>query len=131
MCIIVDIAYKNPKTYPMAVAILSKLLSFLDDNTVIKSIIAAIEKKFAKIPNVGYLLIWLQRLTLKIYATKDYEEILCKKIIDNNINIWNIDWLNDEIKTIITDTPIIDKDYIDKMEQIIKPEEVQLFEYLM
>jgi hypothetical protein len=125
--IIVDIAYKNPKTYPMVVAILSKLLSFLNDNNEISATVLAIEKKFNKIPNVGHLMVWLQRLTLKIDKDKNYEENLCKKVVDNSIAIWNIDWLNDKIKKVITDTQIIDNDYIVNMDAIMKPEEVQLF----
>jgi hypothetical protein len=126
--IIVDIAYKNPKTYSMTIAILSKLLLSLNDNDAINNTIASIEKKFDKIPNVGHLQIWLQRLTLKINKNKNYDEKLCRKIIDDRITIWNIDWLNDNIKNIFARQPIIDKDYIQNMEQIIKPEEVQLFE---
>jgi hypothetical protein len=127
--IIVDIAYKNPKTYPLTIAILSKLLSFLDNNETINNTIVSIEKKFNKIPNVGHLQIWLQRLTLKINNNKDYDEKLCKKIIDNSTAIWNIDWLNDNIKNVFAQQSIINKDYIQNMEQIIKPEEIQLFEY--
>ncbi|MDR2127333.1 MAG: RNA-directed DNA polymerase [Prevotellaceae bacterium] len=129
MSIVVDIAYKNPKTYPMATAILSKLLSLLNNNDAINDIIASIEKKFNKLPNVGHLQVWLQRLTLKICENKDYEEKLCKKVIDDNTVIWNIDWLNDNIKNVFAQHSIIDKTYIQNMEQIITPEEVQLFEY--
>jgi hypothetical protein len=128
--IVVDIAYKNPKTYAITTAILSKLLSLLDENDVIEKIIEAIEKKINGIPNVGYLQIWLQRLTLKIDENKDYDERLCKKVLDNNTVIWNIDWLNNKNKDIFAQNSIIDKDYIKTMEQIIKPKEVQLFEII-
>jgi hypothetical protein len=127
--IVVDIAYKNPKTYSVAIAILSKLLSFLNDNETVNDIIASIERKFDKIPNIGYLQIWLQRLTMKINENKNYDETLCKKVIDDGTEIWNIDWLHDTVKDIFAQQPIIDKNYIRDMEPIIKPEEVQLFEY--
>jgi hypothetical protein len=130
--IVVDIAYKNPKTYPLSTAILSKFLSFFETDK-IKTFVSSIEQKFQKIPNVGHLQIWLQRLTLKIEESKDYEERLCKKVVDNSVQIWNTDWLNDTIKQIINNTQIIDEKYINNMEQIIKSEEVQLFqnEYLL
>jgi hypothetical protein len=125
--IVVDIAYKNPKTYPLSAAILSKLLSFFG-NDAIKASVSSIEKKFEKIPNVGHLDIWLQRLTLKIEESKKYEEKLCEKVIGNSVQLWNTDWLNDTIKQKIDNTQIIDKEYINNMEQIIKSEEVQLFQ---
>jgi hypothetical protein len=125
--IVVDIAYKNPNTYPLSTAILSKLLSFSEKDK-IKASVSSIEKKFRKIPNVGHLQIWLQRLTLKTEESKDYEEKLCKKVVDNSVQIWNTDWLNKTIKQIIDSAQIIDKKYINDMEQIIKSEEVQLFQ---
>jgi len=129
--ILVDVAYKNPRTYPIITAILSKILSLEVDKTVRDEILSSIENKFQKIPNVGHLQIWLQRLTLKIDEQKDYEEKLCKKVIDDNEKIWNIDWLPQTIKDIFTNTntSIIDKQKIEDMPQIIKPEEIKVFEY--
>jgi hypothetical protein len=62
----------------MATAILSKLLSLLNDSNTVDSIISSIERKFNKIP-------------------------------------------------IFYSQSVIDEDYIANMEQIISPEEVQLF----
>jgi hypothetical protein len=122
--IVVDIAYKNPRTYPLSTAILSKLLSFFENDKIKKSV-SSIEEKFKKIPNVGHLDIWLQRITLKIEESKKYEEKLCKKVIDNNEVIWNTSWLNDTIKQKMDNIQIIDKEYIKNMDPIMKPGEVQ------
>lgn len=127
--IVVDIAHKNPKTYPMAIAILSKLLSLLKNKRKVNDVIASIEKKFNKNPNVGLLQIWLQRLTLKGDKNKDYKEKLCKKVVNNSTKIWNTDWLDKSIKNIFAQNSIINRNYIQNMESIIKPEEIQLFEY--
>jgi hypothetical protein len=128
--IVVDIANKNPRTYPIASAILSKLFSIKKSTSEeIEDSIEMIEKKFQAIPNVGHLMVWLQRLTLKINLGKEYEEKLCKKIIDPNIPIWNIDWVdNAEIKEIVNSTPIINNDYIKDMDPIISRPEVLLFD---
>jgi hypothetical protein len=110
--IVVDIAYKNPRVYHMVTAILSKLLSLLKDKNEINLIMESIDKKFQKIPNVGHLQIWLQRLTLKIDKDKDYPESLCKRVNDRNTPLWQNDWLNDAIKQVIDNTLIIDYDFI-------------------
>ncbi|GHS89903.1 hypothetical protein FACS189487_11000 [Campylobacterota bacterium] len=128
--ILVDIAFSNPRTYPVITAILSKILSLEIDKSVVNEIIDAIDKKFERIPNVGHLQVWLQRLTLKFDEKKEYEERLCKKVIDDSVKIWGIDWLSDEgIKKIFIEQTIIDKKIIEDMPQIIEPKETKIFGY--
>jgi hypothetical protein len=125
--ILIDIMYKNPRTYQIIPAILSKLLSFLDYKKESKAIISDILAKFEKIPNTGYLHVWLQRITIKDERDREYNELLCKKVNDNSIPIWNTDWCDEPLKKIINETPIIDENIIKNIDPIIKPEEVQLF----
>lgn len=126
--ILVDIAYKNPRTYPIISAILSKLLSLVDSNEIQNNILTSITTKFNKIPNTGHIKIWLQRVTLKIDRQRQYDEELCKKVNDNSIVIWNSDWLNNDLKTLINKEPIINEQIIDRINKIIGPDEVQLFD---
>lgn len=125
--ILVDIAYNNPRTYPVITAILSSILALETDKKVVKEILDAIEKKFDKIPNIGHLQVWLQRLTLKSESEKEYDELLCKKVFDNNTQIWNTSWLPQSLKEIFDKQPIIDMQLIEKTPQIIEPKEVQIF----
>lgn len=125
--ILVDVMYKNPNTYPIASAIFSKLLSLIDDIHIRDEILESVSVKFNKIPNTGHLKIWLQRLTLKIDRQRLYDENLCKKVNDNKTQIWNSDWLNNELKTLVSTTPIIDEQVIQDMDIIINTNEVQLF----
>jgi RNA-directed DNA polymerase len=125
--ILADIMYKNPRTYPISSAILSKLLSLLNDPIKRDSILKAIMTKFEKIPNTGHIKIWLQRLTIKIDRPKVYTEDLCKKVNDPAIQIWNSDWLSLSLKTLIDTTPIIDEQVIQDIDVVINQTEVQLF----
>ncbi len=125
--ILVDIAYKNPRIYPIATAILSKLLSLIGDNVIQDKILNSIITRFGKIPNTGHLQIWLQRVTIKIDRQKHFNELLCKKVNDSTIQIWNSDWLNDEMKLLINSEPHIDEQIIKKINKVIEPKEVQLF----
>lgn len=128
--ILVDIAYKNPRTYPVITAILSKILSLEINNLTVTEILNSIETKFDKIPNVGHLQVWLQRLTIKANRNKNYTEKLCQKVINNNTEIWNNSWLtNQAIKDILTNNPIIDEQKIEALEQVIDPNEISIFEY--
>ena len=128
--ILVDIAFKNPRTYPVITAILSKILSLELRTETIEEILKSIENKFDKIPNVGHLQIWLQRLTIKTDRNKQYSEKLCQKVINSNTDIWNMSWLNNQtIKDVILNNPIINEQKIDEMEQVIEPKEIKIFGY--
>lgn len=127
--ILVDIAFKNPRTYPIVVAILSEFLHyFIETEGERDNIIDKITKKFELIPNTGHLQIWLQRFTVKFDRDKEYEETLCKKMNDSDIEIWNSDWLNSELQNMINAEPIVNEETIEELSEVIVPEEIELFE---
>ena len=125
--IAVDIAFKNPRTYPIIMAIISKFFSFLKNEKERKNVIEKIKRKFKRLPNTGHLQIWLQRLTIKIDTTIEYEEMLCQKVKDTKVQLWNSDWLSNILKSIINSTEIVDDNKIKKLEPVIGPNEVALF----
>ena len=120
----INIALKNPRTYPVVSAIISKALEFSKDSV---RIIEKIRKRFAKLPNTEYLDLWLQRITLKIDDNFSYQGKLCERVEDKNVEIWCSDWLNDDFKKIISSGSIIDQKKIDEMQPIIESEEVAVF----
>jgi hypothetical protein len=126
IAILTDIAFKNPRTYSIVAAILSKLISPLPP-PLQKSLVAKILKRFEKIPNTGYLQIWLQRVTLKLEDTYSYGEPLCNKVINDQVIIWNSEWLNSGLKDLINTEKIVDQKVIEGLPAIIAPKEVELF----
>jgi len=126
--ILVDIAYKNPRTYPIVAAILSKIFSLINSKKKVKKLLKLIDIRFNKIPNTGYLELWLQRIIIKTYKNHTFDEVLCEKVTDPTIVIWKSEWLNKQLQTIIQETPIIDKDTIKSLNKVIEAKEVQLFE---
>ena len=121
----VNIAFKNPRTYPVVSAILSKLLGLSENSA---EIMNKIKKRFTKLPNTEHLDLWLQRITLKIAGDFSYQGKLCKKVADNNIEIWCSDWLKDDFKEIISSGVIIDQQEIEKMKLVIESKEFATFE---
>ena len=122
--ILVNIAFKNPRTYPVVSAILSKLLELSENSA---EIINKIIKRFKKLPNTEHLDLWLQRITLKIEGDFPYQGKLCRKMKDKNVEIWCSDWLKDDFKKIISSSVIIDQKAIEKMKPVIESEEVAVF----
>lgn len=126
--IVVDIAYKNPKTYPICAGIISKLLCFVATPDERMSVIGKIKRKFENIPNTGHMQIWLQRVTYPIDKTQVYDEMLCKCLNDVNCLIWDTSWISsNDLKRIISDCKIIDKATLDSINNVIPFEDIQLF----
>ena len=125
--ILVDIMYKNPRTYPIASAILSKLLSLILEDGKKNEILNLIYQRFEKIPNTGHIKIWLQRLTIKLDRNRQYAEKLCEKVNNPALQIWNSNWIEINLKSIIETTSIIDETVIEKIDVVIASEEIELF----
>ena len=121
-----DIAYKNPRTYPISAAILSKLIDFLSKREK-EQVIRKILNKFKKLPNTGIMQLWLQRITIKMGNSYEYSEKLCNKVVDKNTIVWNSDWLNANLKKTINSYGLVNKDTLEKLGAVISSEEVELF----
>ncbi len=126
--IVVDIAYRNPRTYPICSAILSKLLSFMESKDNKEDIINRIIKKFSKIPNTGFMGVWLQRVTLPFKPELKFDEPICKLASGDNAILWNNDWISSKaLKNAVNSKHIIDQVQIENLEPIISTKEVELF----
>lgn len=130
IAIVVDIAYRNPRVYALCAEILSKLLDFLNSKEQKLEVIEKIEKKFENIPNTGYMKIWLQRITLPIDETKNYDEKICKIVAGSKESLWNSDWMDvkelKELKECIN-LDFVDREEIKRMKSVVSEEEVSLF----
>jgi Reverse transcriptase (RNA-dependent DNA polymerase) len=87
--IVVDIAYRNPKTYPTSTAILSKFIEFLEGDDQKREIFKRIRRRFNKIPNTGHMMIWLQRISLTFDKDYQYDEPICQLAAGKQVQIWN------------------------------------------
>jgi hypothetical protein len=130
--ILINMAYNNPRIYPLVTGSLSYLITKIIGTETQKEIVVKIQNKFNLLPNTDYLNVWLQRLTLKIDTDIKYSGKLCKKVIDNDTSVWNSDWLNPKIKKLIENTPIINNEIIKSLEiSFSKAETEQLGEFDM
>lgn len=92
--LVTEIALRNPRVVPTCTAILSIFLSRIKEKTEKLVLAEKIRNKFKEVPNSSFMMIWFQRLNLKINKSENYDEPLCKKEADNTVMIWNIEWLN-------------------------------------
>ena len=127
LSIAVDIAYHNPKTYPICMVVISYLLKKLP-MTEQARLLKLIRRKFSLIPNVGFLEVWLQRLTLPRKTEINFDEPLCKLAAKEKVQIWNNGWItNTELKKSLR-TSIVDRRKVRMLKAIVAIKEIQLFE---
>ena len=126
--IVVDIAYRNPRTYPITSAILSKLFSFLETSGEKQTVIEKIKRKFSQLPNTGHMEIWLQRISHSFAPHTDFNEPLCKLVCQEGDRIWNSDWISyKDLRLAIDAKKIVHQGKLDEMSPVVSVEEVELF----
>ena len=128
--IITDIAYRNRKVYNISCAILSKFVCLIDDDEQKKEMIEKIERRLARIPNIGHLEIWLQRITVDFDRGRSYEEKLCRLVgrgASGTGDIWDFSWLNGGLDEEIGRIGIVDEKRIEDLPPSVGEDEVELF----
>lgn len=127
--IVVDIALRSPRTYPVAAAILSKLIDFLDSEYEKKLVVEKIKKRFSALPNTGHMEIWLQRFSIKFDPSIEYTEPLCHLVRQESTSIWNNDWIGlSTLESLIDPTKMIDEGELESVGPVIPNKEVRLFD---
>lgn len=128
VAILTDLMLKNPKIYATAASIISKILSFESREDAI-SYFKKIKNKLDKIPNIGMLELWLQRVSWKYDTKIEYNEALCNLLNGNkkNSDIWNFEWLNDEAQRRLDSISVIEESKLEKMSNVIDLKETELF----
>jgi len=128
LSIAIDIAYHNPKTYYVASAIIGKLISLINNKLGKCVIFKKIMKRFKKIPNIGYMQIWLQMITLNFTKDLSFEEKICCLVVGKKVVLWNIDWISDsKLKNIVNSSRIVDKGQIKVLPPVVSVDEIELF----
>lgn len=133
--VVVDIAFRNPRTYPYVMSILGRIETLLDKKEA-RELFNKIIKKFSAIPNSEYLNIWLQRLSKKKSLKKLGSGVLCehvrsvvKKPKESDLGeIWNYSVCGDEVVNIFNNTRIINIDQFKTMRDYPTDEEIKIFQ---
>ena len=125
--IIADIAIKNPASFSICSAILSKFISLMANDADKNRVVQSIQRKFEQIPNTGLLQLWLQRITAKAHLDTTFTEPLCQKLDNVAVTIWNSQWLQQAYRNIVDSAQIFDQTKFDDLDTVISADEVALF----
>ena len=126
--IVVDIALRSPRNYPVAAAILGKLVRLLETEADQQDTIERIRRRFSQIPNTGQLEIWLQRVFLEFGSDIHFKEPLCQLVQGSDVRIWNSEWISAaRLRRAVDPKGIVDQEELNQVKPLLPIEEVELY----
>ncbi len=99
--IVADLISNNPKVIPIGVGVMSKLLTKeyeQSDDVSAGRIVSLITNKLESTPNLNFLDVWLQRLTVLTDSSRHFSEKLCLTVSDLDYDIWDSSFVSAKIK---------------------------------
>lgn len=127
IAILMDIGSTSPNVFPAVATASSMIMNHLD-KAAKQRIFSLILKKTSRIPNNGYLEIWLQRIATANEMAIMSSEKMCRMIDPNEQSIWNFDWIgNNSIKQLLKDYAIVDQTKIASLKPYIERSEFDAF----
>ncbi len=128
VAIATDIAFVSPATFPAVAGILSHLIS-LASTSEKGELWEKVRSKMARVPYNGYLEIWLQRVTQPKAVNIPFtsSETICKIVNGEEELLWENEWIasRDLLGALKVSQIIVSP--ADEAEEVIEPEEIQLF----
>lgn len=128
VAILTDIAYRNPRTYPIFAAILSRLFPFVETDQQKAELVGKILRRFSQIPNTGHMEVWLQRICLSFADSTEFSEPLCALVRQKETSLWNNCWISAKDLLGALDTKnVVSLEVLSELEDTVSMEEVALF----
>lgn len=123
-----DIAYHNPKAFPVCAAIISKLLSALSTKAERVDAIQKVRTKLSQIPNTGHMEVWLQRISHSFAPNLGYTETLCRLVEGHAVEVWSNDWITSaRLRAALDPAKIVNKAKLRSLKPVVRPKEIALF----
>ena len=122
--IVADIISKNPKAIAPGVGVLSKiLLKGQEEPSKSAEIVSKITTKLENTPNLEYLDVWLQRLSILSGSELTFSGKICNAVKDPNYTIWDSSFVTANIVL----PPIIDEAKLQELKPEISTEVFDVF----
>jgi len=127
VAILMDIVAVAPIVIPPVARAVSLVLQSLPEERR-TGVFALIGKKVQRIPNSGYLDLWVQRMALPANLEFQSDEKLCQSIDGDAGSIWNFDWIKDKgAREKLSNFSVVDQTIIGKATPVIPSSEIDDF----
>lgn len=91
--ILLDIAARTPAVFPAVATAISKIMLYLKDSER-ENLFLLVEKRTGRIPNNGYMEVWLQRVAVPNQLSFSSTEPLCRLVSeDTSQSLWKNGWI--------------------------------------
>lgn len=123
-----DIGFTSPSAFPAVAGVLSDLLARCKP-PVRSALWEKLRAKMARVPNNGYLDLWLQRVhaPAKLEPAFESQEPLCKVVNGEAAEIWNSEWIKDKALRAVLDVRKLRVHDPKSLNPRVAPSEVDLF----
>lgn len=122
--IVADIVSKNPKAIAPGVGVLTKiLLKGQEEPSKSAEIVSKITAKLENTPNLEYLDVWLQRLSILSGSELTFSGKMCNAVKDPNYTIWDSSFVTANIAL----PPIFDEVKLQELKPEISTEVFDVF----
>lgn len=123
----VDIAARNPRTYPQVAAILSVLVGLCSKDEQ-QSIVNGAVNRLGRTPNSGHMEIWLKEIVRHLDHNVDFEEKLCAVIGGSPTLLWDCSWVKTpSLLEAVREHSIVNLSRFEEMKLPFDDDEVSLF----
>lgn len=129
--ICVQIAIENINHVHYALRVASRMINSINDNEEKWDIINKMSNRLCHLHNNVYNQMWLQNITYqrdKKTGSSPYDARLCHVVMGEDLALWNIDWLNPELKKGFPQSSIINQETLAKVTPIITFREIRAYE---
>lgn len=128
VAIATDIGFDSPSTFPAIAGILSKLISLALPEDKVR-IWDKVRRKMTRVPNNGYLDIWLQRVIQPkdVGLKSNSNEPICKIVNREFTDLWNNQWIVDPDLRNSLDLSKIVVGSVSETPEVMNPEEIELY----
>lgn len=127
LAIVTEIAYRNPRTYQVCMALIAKIIHN-KSSCEKEKIVGKILRKFESLTNTEYLNIWLQRIIYPAGIHLHYTGLLTNIVEGKATLPWSFEWVEDvSLRNIIKQQSILDQAILDSVTGIIPEEDIDLF----
>lgn len=128
VAIATDIAVVSPQAFPAIAGLLSHLISLAPQRDK-EGLWSRVVQKMRRVPYNGYQEIWLQRVTKPKAVGMNFEseEPICRIVNGERAKLWENAWIADNNLKAALDVARIVVGSVSDAEEVVRPEEVELF----
>lgn len=127
IAILMDIGANSPNVFPAVATASSMILNNLGEAQK-REIFKLILVKTDRIPNNGYLEIWLQRIAMANKLDFLSTEMMCRLLTPEGNSLWNFDWIGDKnLREQLTKYSIVNQTEVGTLKPYIERSEFDAF----